>query len=357
MFLLQTIQAYNETFNLFYDSGCGALLSRFLAILRLKQHAIQLAAGNFKMKGVGDSQANANHGIYGISLPLADGGYACMEGACMDVNTERFPHYPLKGEIEEDIHKSYLAEGGKVSKLPVLPDSIGGDTDIMMGSKYRKFFPKEIFRLPSGLSICQSLFKNPDGTRGVICGPHPIICKIDQQYGHHTRSFLESQRKLFQLGYHVNPDVPLLGFKDDYGNATTDEEEVDGEVIRVYHAPRSLKKFQEVELAGSEITYKCPDCRVCKKCKYHEHIEATSIKEEVEQNDVIKSVNVDTEKQEATASLPLLGDPAIKLAPNSQKALKTYNQQLKILNRNPEDKKAFIESEQKLQLLGHVAWV
>ena len=41
VFMLQTIQAYNETFNLFYDSGCGALLSRFLAIQRLREHAIQ----------------------------------------------------------------------------------------------------------------------------------------------------------------------------------------------------------------------------------------------------------------------------------------------------------------------------
>ena len=158
------------------------------------------------------------------------------------------------------------------------------------------------------------------------------------------------------MGYHVNPDVPLLGFKDDYRNDTTDEEDNESGVS-VYHAPRNLKRFQEAEVAGSEISYKCPDCRVCKKCKYHEHIEATSIKQEVEQNDIKKSVKVNTEKREANASLPLLGDPAIKLAPNSQKALKTYKQQLKILERNPEDKKAVIASEMKLQLLGYVAWV
>ena len=47
-------------------------------------------------------------------------------------------------------------------------------------------------------------------------------------------------------------------------------------------------------------------------------------------------------------------DPAIKLYPNKIKTLKVYNQQLKKLSKQPQDKKQVIQSEKKLQDLGHV---
>ena len=279
VFMLQTIKVHEEPYNIFYDSGCGGFLSRYTAVLRLRQGATQLVKGNFEMKGVGDSRANARFGIFGVDLPLADGGYASLQGGCMEVITERFPLYPMKGEIEEDIRKAYVDAGkDDINNLPRLPDSIGGDTDFMMGSRYRKFFPIEIFRLPSGLSICKSMFKNVDGTRGVICGPHTLITRIDRQYGHHTRTFLENQRKLYLSGYQVNPDVSLLGYKDEI---CTLEEMIDIPATKhkCYHAPRVYKKFEAGEMAGSQITFRCPDCRICCNCKNHEHIEAVSIKE------------------------------------------------------------------------------
>ena len=52
-----------------------------------------------------------------------------------------------------------------------------------------------------------------------------------------------------------------------------------------------------------------------------------------------------------------MSNPAVKLAPNKNRALKTYNQQVKKLNQNPQDKKDVIESEAKLQQLGHVEFV
>ena len=52
-----------------------------------------------------------------------------------------------------------------------------------------------------------------------------------------------------------------------------------------------------------------------------------------------------------------MSNPAVKLAPNKDRALRTYNQQVKKLNQNPQDKKDVIESEAKLQQLGHVEFV
>ena len=50
-------------------------------------------------------------------------------------------------------------------------------------------------------------------------------------------------------------------------------------------------------------------------------------------------------------------DPVIKLQPNKEKALKTYKQQLKRLDKYPKDKADVINSEKKLQELGYVDYL
>ena len=54
-----------------------------------------------------------------------------------------------------------------------------------------------------------------------------------------------------------------------------------------------------------------------------------SVKEEVEQNVINKSVTVDTDRRITTALLLLMFNPLHKLAPNKDKALRIYNQQVK----------------------------
>ena len=52
-----------------------------------------------------------------------------------------------------------------------------------------------------------------------------------------------------------------------------------------------------------------------------------------------------------------MNNPSIKLAHNKERALKVYNQQIKKLNQNIDDKKDIVESEEKLQQLGYVDYV
>ena len=71
------------------------------------------------------------------------------------------------------------------------------------------------------------------------------------------------------------------------------------------------KMFETVENSGSKITYRCSICRNCKVCKEHSTDEIMSIKEEVEQDVINKSVKVDVASQRTTASLPLMNNPSI----------------------------------------------
>ena len=75
---------------------------------------------------------------------------------------------------------------------------------------------------------------------------------------------------------------------------------------------------------------------------------------EIEQDLINKSVVVDTANQCTIASLPLMHDPEIKLSPNKSKALKVYYQQVSKPNKHPKDKQDVIDSEKKLQQLGHL---
>ena len=74
-------------------------------------------------------------------------------------------------EVESDLRKAYPSKRGNPKQLPILPQSVGGDTDFMIGMQYLKYFPKKIFSLSKGLSIYESQFLSSDGPRGLVGGP------------------------------------------------------------------------------------------------------------------------------------------------------------------------------------------
>ena len=376
VYILQTIKINHEQYTIFYDGGCKQFVCQFDAINRIGQRAVIEVQGPTDLGGVGGIKLESPHGIYRVALPLGNGEEAVLTGACLDKITETFPSYPLQGEVEKDIRVAYNNNGGNVRKLPDLPASVGGDISFMFGILYNRYFPTEIFRLPSGLSIFRSRFKNPDGSYGVVGGSHRRFREIEEQHNIATTSFLTTQIQLFRCGYQVNPDIRLLGFTEfdayfDADQVTEDDAEIlthhfdkvenAGTEInarcpncKTYYTP--LKSFKDAESAGSEINYRCVRCRACKDCKNHERNEALSLKEEVEDDLINKSVTVDIVARETSAVLPFIADPRIKLAPNRVKAEKTYQRQLKVLQA-PEDKASIIKAEAALQEMGFVDWV
>ena len=83
--------------------------------------------------------------------------------------TCRFPTHLLK-EIKEDVRSTYKAHGNDVNDLQRLSKYVGGDTEIMLGSKYMKYHPKFVFKMPCALRVYRSCFLSVDGSRGVIGG-------------------------------------------------------------------------------------------------------------------------------------------------------------------------------------------
>ena len=188
IYILQTINVNNQQYNIFYDSGCGDMVSRYSAIKRLGRRAKQEYKGPVQLGGVGGVKAESKYGIYQVKLPLCSGSDAILSEVCLEKITESFPTYPLQGKVMQDIISSYKNTAGNPSDLPKVPVSVGGNIDFMIGIKYLRHHPKLIYQLPSRLSIYESMFKNSDGTRGVIGGPHEVFTKIEEQFRTNIRT-------------------------------------------------------------------------------------------------------------------------------------------------------------------------
>ena len=168
------------------------MVSRYDAIKRIGNRAIEELPGPISIGGVGNSQVKTKHGIYQVKLPLFNGNEATLSGVCLDQITVKFPNYPIRGRVEDNIIKGYKVNGGDSRELPKLPKSVGGHTDFMIGIKYLRYYPEKVFQLPSGLSIHRSWFKNADGTRGVIGGPHRVFTEIESTYLMNSATFVSN---------------------------------------------------------------------------------------------------------------------------------------------------------------------
>ena len=104
--------------------------------------------------------------------------------------------------------------------------------------------------------------------------------------------------QLFQIGYHAEIDVSILGLKSTDMKADIAEEK--HQENRESRANLSIncemKQFNRTENTGTEISYRCIKCRSNNPCKNHENLETVSVKEEIEQDLINNSVSVHTEK-------------------------------------------------------------
>ena len=132
----------------------------------------KLLPGPITITGVGDQKSVCKDGVYSVRLPLHDGRSAIISGLCMSKITGTFPLYKLEG-VERDIHDNCRRIGNQnlVDQLPKLPSVVDGETNILVGIKYAKYFQKKIYKFDNALGIYESVFCSPCGARGVFCLP------------------------------------------------------------------------------------------------------------------------------------------------------------------------------------------
>ena len=415
IFQFQTILICGIKLNIFFDNGCGDMIIKKSAAEKLVSmgRAIKIFSDPIQLSGVADQKTTVTDGAYSICLPLCTGQNATLSGICLPKITCDFPEYELT-DVVHDIHQKCREVGGEplVSQLPKFAKTAGGDTDILLGKKYFAYFPELIKKFGNGLAVFRSVFYGVKKSRGVLCGPHDGFAKFENGTENVAKfAYLTPKASVYQSMWSLGLDVPLLTEKaklsmddldrpicceharpdhdfeteaSDGGNGSdvgahvsviaSDDQacpEIHSET-EVSHqttfcgnnvscvakgGPRKVRFADELDKAGTEVTYRCPDCRGCQKCKNGPRIENISIENEQQHRLIEQCVQVDIEHAITIARLPFLADPDSRLAPNESIAQKVFRSQLIKLNAKPEDKKSVLESENKLQEMGYVEYV
>ena len=171
-YILQQIPLFGQMFNAMFDSGCRNTVFRDKAVdLIPEEYKENTQKGPLIIGGVGCQNAVSNEGEYAVKLPIHDGSLVKFRGVSLEIVTGTMPPYPV-GEAFKSIAEDYVAQGGDISDLPVVPDTVGGETDFLIGIQYNYFQPRMIHIMTTGLAIYISPFVGVDGTRGCIGGPH-----------------------------------------------------------------------------------------------------------------------------------------------------------------------------------------
>ena len=384
IFMLQTINVRGHNFRLLYDSGGTRTVCKKSAIDKLLSLGMAKleVPGPIALSGVGDVKSTCDHGIFSFNLPLRDNYMATFTGMCLDKVTSTFHTYHL-GEVEKEIRTLCQAQGGDelVDSLPRLPEEVGGDTDFLIGLTYKKYHPKEVWQSPDGLFLSDSRFLSEDGTTGVVGGPHEEFTKIENAAAsagagadagtNNVTSFTCLQftqtvqcmrnEALNNLHSRVVSGGDLKDSDDDCSEDELDGStqlcQIEGSAYVARKPPKCVKEFEELENAGTEVSYRCSNCRTCQDCKKSLRIDVVSIQEEIESEIIEQCVTVDIEKGESVSKLPFVASPEARLRPNDKMALKVYESQVRNLNRKPEDKESALLFEAKLQDLGFVDYV
>ena len=117
--------------------------------------------------------------------------------------------------------------------------------------------------------------------------------------------------------------------------------------------PKCLKQFDQIEFAGTEVTYRCVECRDCLKGKNGNRVDAISIQAEMEQSLIDRPVEVDVERGRLVVVVVVEPDSRNRLGPSERGAVRVFQGQLKILSKL-NDKRA---CERKLEDLGFVGYI
>ena len=363
IFLLETIVVNGAKLLVFYDSGCqtATISERAAAVLDTEV----IRPGPSQVSVAGGGFVDIKGGEERFTLPLADGkSRATFTALVMPAVTTEFPTWDLN-DARADMEKSWKKDmNGR--PMPKLPDSIGGTAvDVMIGIQYMKWFPRILYVLENGLAMHESMLQSADGCRGILGGPHPSFRKAAESSHIIHRVYNQAYDELDVLEHlpvvhdvdHEHGDDPeaVCGGHHCEEHAAPDYAlPLHWKVHQVHNfalheTPKEkLLKFLESEEIGTDLTYRCPSCRNCAKCRDGDNLEAISLKSETEQALIESCVSYDPVGKRVSARLPFLCNPEIALKPNMYVATKIFNTQMRLASKDNQVKDDVVKAHAKL---------
>ena len=240
-------------------------------------------------------------GEWAAALPMADGGYQAVRGQTMKSLVGQMPRFDLTRTLQ-DVQQQY-PKNRRLQNL-VIPSVLGGEIEMILGSKYLKIYPETVQVTPTGLTVSVSRLRSPLGKNtAVISGPVRFINSIFQSQN--AKDAFESMKAML---VHLKEYRPTIDFfphslshqfeeeamKENYLDSSylkeKDTEYVNLVLPIVCHDCKAnvtvqseLKRFMDLQEAGLKTDFKCAKCRHCDECKRGAGFEKVSLKQEAEQ--------------------------------------------------------------------------
>ena len=140
---------------------------------------------------------------------MASGMREILLGLTVDRITGTFPQIKL-AEAERDL-KSDQPDLKELQDLKV-PDSVGGEVDVLLGVQYLALYPTEVHSLDTGLTIYKLRIEGSKGYTATIAGPHNYFNHLAQKVGnvsHLLSKFNEGIKLWRKLGAPRPSYVPM----------------------------------------------------------------------------------------------------------------------------------------------------
>ena len=377
IYVMQWLQIGGSKCLCFFDSGAN--IHMISGELAEREKIKVISQSPTVLKVVGGGEVITDYGTYQLNMSTTDeSDYQSFLCHGLTEVAGPFDKHSL-----EEVNKEFRATKEFTALAShKLPEYVGGSKVQLLLGIHAQVLPVHLFTLPSGISVFKSPFTDIFGSNICYGGTHESFKKTSTPTGAshavHFMSVLSQVQSCMQgltqsvmdvfdsellpgmdyfdpvhhsekpspLEEHLEPfETPLRAHgyvvSDDVGDGYNLLDLSSGTFSHsssVHKAMIPIAKLRNMvapDDGGTLVSYRCPSCAKCVKCKESPRTRAITLTETVEQDIIERSVFIDYLKRAVFVDLPFLQDPVTFLTqrhkgPNNYfSALTVYVQQCK----------------------------
>ena len=392
VYIMQWLRIGESNCLCFFDTGAN--INMIDGAMAEREGVTVISQSVSVLKTVGGKEVTTDYGRYKLNIgPDTEGQSHGLE--CHGMSDVAGPFEKHSLEAINDELRSHPMYSEMVSNSP-LPEYVGGaKVNLLLGITL-KVLPKYLFTLDSGINVFQSPFTDIFKSNICYAGTHESFGKIQGNLSvSHAVSFFNKMEEMktsldsatFESNHkhdeslltamdiddeyasrnvpisahfssmvdhnaHIDLNPSCLSYKDfvdagavvcPMGHDEEDGDQLEPAVTSVMHMDCSvhkahipiakLRRIVDEDDTGTLVSYRCPTCAKCLKCKETGKTQAVTLQESAEQVIIENSVSINYEKNKVFVDLPFIKDPIPVLTArhrgpdNYYAARKVYNQQ------------------------------
>merc|ERR1719239_43930 len=377
IFVMQWLRIGSTDCLCFFDSGAN--IHMISGELAEKEGVKMVSQESTVLKILGKGEVATDYGTYRLNMSTTDQtGYQSFICHGLSEIAGPFDKHSLdkvNSELRATMEYSTF-------NAATLPDYVGGSKVHLLLGIHAQVLPVHLFTLPSGISVYRSPFTDIFGSNICYGGTHESFKKSTTPLGaSHAVHFMSviSQvqscmkgltqsvmdvfdsellpgKDYFDPEHHSEKPSPLEDHLESFATPLKDHGYIVSDDMRDSYDPldiscgtfsqsssvhkamipiAKLRNMVAPDDGGTLVSYRCPSCAKCVKCKESPRTRAITLTETVEQDIIEKSVFIDYLKKTVFVDLPFLQDPVLFLkqrhnGPNNYfSAFTVYVQQCK----------------------------